>query len=308
MQLTFDRVLALIGIVLAILLVVLDKAEKLKGPILFWLLALAALLTLPLVLGNSWIRNTPWGILKFSKGMLMVSLLVAAYSVVAIWISPNVPGNLAPAVAKENPSTVPHPIKQEPRTVVKEPVGLYAQVLAILPGPVYQFYQHPPVYFRRLDTSLYVSITNLTDIPLYLRRYSAAALVNGEWITFKNADPGAYWADQFGTMIPPENPTEIRRFDLSRNGFDYVMNQRPLLAHENLRLWMFFSSGIKVGTKLEHPRCRLTFYDSTNKKYVRTSESQDIVISVGQSGSGADLTALNPEPIPPNLKEEPSVK
>jgi hypothetical protein len=73
---------------LAIVLVVLDKAGKLKGPVLLALLGAAALMTLPLAFGNSWVKNTPWGMLKFSKGVLMLSIVTFCYSVVAIWISP----------------------------------------------------------------------------------------------------------------------------------------------------------------------------------------------------------------------------
>jgi hypothetical protein len=75
-ELTFDRVLAILGIVLAIILVVLDKAGKLKGPALLVLLGIAAMMTLPLAFGNSWVRDTPWGMLRFSKSALMVSVVV----------------------------------------------------------------------------------------------------------------------------------------------------------------------------------------------------------------------------------------
>lgn len=86
-EITFDRVVALLGIALAIVLVVLDKAGKLKGPILFWLLVLAALMCIPLAIGNSWVKDTPWGILRVSKGLLMVSIVAMAYSILAIWVS-----------------------------------------------------------------------------------------------------------------------------------------------------------------------------------------------------------------------------
>jgi len=86
-EITFDRVVAILGLVFAIVLVVLDKAGKLKGPILFWMLALAGLMCLPLALGNSWVKETPWSMLKFSKIMLTVSIVLVAYSVLAIWIS-----------------------------------------------------------------------------------------------------------------------------------------------------------------------------------------------------------------------------
>lgn len=87
MELNLDRILAIVGIVLAIILVVLDKAGKLKGPLLLVLLGLAAFMTLPLALGSSWIKDTAWGMLKFSKTALMVSLVAVCYSACAIWIS-----------------------------------------------------------------------------------------------------------------------------------------------------------------------------------------------------------------------------
>jgi hypothetical protein len=189
----------------------------------------------------------------------------------------------------------------------QQPV-LYAEVLTIAPGPIYQFYQHPPVAFVRLDTMLYVSITNASDIPLYISRYSAAAFLNGNWITFKNPDPGGYQSDEFGAMIPLDKPTTIRRLDLSSNGFDFVMRHRPLAAHENLKLWMFFLSGIEVGTDLKAVKIRLTFYDSTNKKYECMSQNREIGITVGPEGSGTDVLYLPAEPIPPNLHEEGLVK
>jgi len=89
LELTFDRVLGILGVVLTVVLVVLDKAGKLKGPVLFVLLGIAALMALPIALGNSWVKDTPWGILKFNKGMLMVSLVAVCYSSAALWITPH---------------------------------------------------------------------------------------------------------------------------------------------------------------------------------------------------------------------------
>jgi hypothetical protein len=85
-EITFDRVVAILGIALATVLLVLDKAGKLRGPVLLWLLALAGVMCLPVALGNSWLKETPWGMLKFSKVMLTVSLALVAYSILALWI------------------------------------------------------------------------------------------------------------------------------------------------------------------------------------------------------------------------------
>jgi hypothetical protein len=44
-------------------------------------------MTMPLALGNSWVKDTPWRMLKFCRGMFMVSVVAICYSVLAIWIS-----------------------------------------------------------------------------------------------------------------------------------------------------------------------------------------------------------------------------
>src|SRR5947209_5353054 len=88
MDITFDRFLAVAGIVVGIIVVVLDKAEKLKGPTLLVLLGVAALMTLPFALGNSWVKDPgTGGMLRFSKSVLMLSLVAVCYSIFACWIS-----------------------------------------------------------------------------------------------------------------------------------------------------------------------------------------------------------------------------
>jgi hypothetical protein len=77
--------IGIVGIVLAIVLVVLDKAEKLKGPWLFVLLAVAAVMTLFIALGNAWVLEAPekW---RLWRGALLFLLVVFVYSGVSIWI------------------------------------------------------------------------------------------------------------------------------------------------------------------------------------------------------------------------------
>src|ERR1035441_1293318 len=41
---------------------------------------------------------------------------------------------------------------------------------------LFRFFQNPPVYFQRLDTSLRVSLTNGSDKPIYIRDHSVSAL------------------------------------------------------------------------------------------------------------------------------------
>ena len=83
--------LAIAGAILAVVLIVLDKAEKLKGPMLLVLLATAALMTVPLALGNAWVSEATTGALRFTRGMFMIFLVGLVYSAISIWISTDSP-------------------------------------------------------------------------------------------------------------------------------------------------------------------------------------------------------------------------
>jgi hypothetical protein len=87
-KISFSDGLGLVGIIATVVLVAADKAGKLKGPLPVVLLAIAALMTLPLALGNSWVAETTPGMLRFSKGMLMIFSVGVVYSLLLIWISP----------------------------------------------------------------------------------------------------------------------------------------------------------------------------------------------------------------------------
>jgi hypothetical protein len=112
-ELTFDRVLGILGIVLTLVLLAADKAGKLKGPALLVLLGLAALMTLPIALGNSWVKNS-WGMLRFSKSMFMLSLVAICYSAFAVWISPSGEG-----VGQQQKET--EPTKDDAKTTSNRP-------------------------------------------------------------------------------------------------------------------------------------------------------------------------------------------
>jgi hypothetical protein len=78
--------LAIFGLVLTVVLLVLDKAEKLKGASLLWVLVLAAIMTLPLALGNPLVAEAPpqW---KWWFRSLAVACVAFIYSAIVIWIS-----------------------------------------------------------------------------------------------------------------------------------------------------------------------------------------------------------------------------
>ena len=98
------------SVALTIILLVLDKAGKLKGPTLLILLALAAALMLPVAIGNSWVADAGSGMLKFSRGLLLVLGVGVGYALLAIWISTQETpssGGLSPPESIEQP---PQPI------------------------------------------------------------------------------------------------------------------------------------------------------------------------------------------------------
>ena len=57
LNISFSDGIGVLGLVLAIILVVLDKAGKVKGGFVFVLLFVAAVMTLFLALGNSWVTR-----------------------------------------------------------------------------------------------------------------------------------------------------------------------------------------------------------------------------------------------------------
>jgi hypothetical protein len=91
MEITVDRGLAIGGIVAGIILVVFDKAGEIESPVLLVLLGIAALMILPLSL-RPWVKDTPWGMLKFSKMFLMVSIVGVCYSILRYGFQSDRPG------------------------------------------------------------------------------------------------------------------------------------------------------------------------------------------------------------------------
>jgi len=76
------------GIVFGLVIVALDKAGRLRGPVVPTLLIVAALLTLSLALGNAWVTNAPSGFVRFTRGALTTSFVGVLFSALAIWVAP----------------------------------------------------------------------------------------------------------------------------------------------------------------------------------------------------------------------------
>ncbi|HXM92961.1 MAG TPA: hypothetical protein VOA64_01715 [Candidatus Dormibacteraeota bacterium] len=101
----FSDVIGIGGIVFAIVLLVLDKAGKLKGGWLFGLLCLAGAMTLFIAIGNSWVIDAPNIKWKLWRGGLMAALVVFTYSGLAIWISTSSVAESHEGIPNEPPQT-----------------------------------------------------------------------------------------------------------------------------------------------------------------------------------------------------------
>jgi hypothetical protein len=233
MELTFDRVLAILGIVLAIVLVVLDKAGKLKGPFLLVLLGAAALMMLPLALGNSWVRDTPWGMLKFSKGMLMFSVVAICYSTLAVWIS-------APSVDE-----MPRPPE---RTLVegREPLAsqtpFFVAVNISMSASKRTDYQlfvastHTKDAYSiyPVNTTLNMTITNTQSHSSVIKKLMAEVKTkNGDWVKMILIP-----TDIYEIYFTSGNLKQARLAGF--DGVDKILTSKPLSPNEPVTGWAFF--------------------------------------------------------------------
>ena len=113
LKISFSDGLAVAGLVLAILLVVLDKAGKLKpGPILFLLLAVAFIMTLPLAWGNPWVVNAN-SVARVARGLFMSCICGVIFSGLSVWITPFQTGaaEISGAPVHETPPQAPQSSK-----------------------------------------------------------------------------------------------------------------------------------------------------------------------------------------------------
>jgi hypothetical protein len=110
-KISFSDGIGLFGIILAIVLLVLDKAGKLRGGWLLGLLLMAGLMTMFLAIGNSWVLEGPpqW---KLWRAALMFCVVGFLYSAGAIWISASKEGMRGELALSSVP--VPHPDESSP--------------------------------------------------------------------------------------------------------------------------------------------------------------------------------------------------
>lgn len=91
----------LVGVALTFLLIVLDKAGKLKGPMLLVMLAAAAVCTVPLALNVTWVSEAS-GPAKLSRTFLMLCVTGVIYALIAVWITNDNPKSPARSSGAES--------------------------------------------------------------------------------------------------------------------------------------------------------------------------------------------------------------
>ncbi|HMD77462.1 MAG TPA: hypothetical protein VKG86_08810 [Terracidiphilus sp.] len=112
-RVSFSDGLAIAGLILAIVLLVLDKAGKLKGPLLLALLGVAACMAIPLLFSVPWVSSAQPGMILFARRALMIFLLGSAWAALSVWITSG-DGSISadrtesgqPAAAVQTPSLV----------------------------------------------------------------------------------------------------------------------------------------------------------------------------------------------------------
>ena len=135
-----------------------------------------------------------------------------------------------------------------------------------------------------------------------------SALVDGKWAELENAESLGVDAFSFGQILSLNGKQVISDMDLSKNGFDYVMQQRPLEPDEDFEGWMFFKSDLKLsGQSLYRiKRFRMRLFDSAEQEYNFTSDfpakRSHTLVSPGQINIGPIEEVL------PTLQEEPPMQ
>jgi hypothetical protein len=102
--LKFDIASFLVGLIVGILLVVLDKAGKLTSkPLLLGLLCVCGVLTLPLALGNSWVLSPTSLGWKLWRGGLLFCITLLGWSAILLWIALEAPSEMRNPEAAASP-------------------------------------------------------------------------------------------------------------------------------------------------------------------------------------------------------------
>jgi hypothetical protein len=151
------------------------------------------------------------------------------------------------------------------------------------------------------DTAMYLVFTNQLDRPIYVQNYQVIALLDEmERRPFHNLSPFGEDLQGIGMI----SNGHIGRFDLSTNGFDYLMRHGAIGGHRAVEAWMFFNSGLTADI-IRITKVRITLSDSAGKSYVLFS---DISAPPGSADMvSGQLKVLGRKPVSPNLRKVPKI-
>lgn len=117
-RVSFSDAIGIVGIILTVVFLVLDKAGKLKGGWLLGLLLVAGAMTLFIAIGNPWVLDAPprW---KIWRGALMFSVVALTYSGASIWVASG-PATSSEQQASNSAVPVQHAGSPTPETVASD--------------------------------------------------------------------------------------------------------------------------------------------------------------------------------------------
>lgn len=235
-RLSFSDRLAVFALIVTIILLVLDKAEKLKGPLLIWLLAFCAVLALPMLFSMSLVSDAPTTLQVVFRRILATSLLVAVWAFIVLWIQPDqnpVPAELAKSTDILAPEDGPTPTKrdagppQQDEKKTNGPVSTPTPPLSVAAAPNRERLPAKPILIPSLDVlyDSHASAFNFfnrgsTNIYLWSSNYGQDPNLKEEDVPSTSVtitpNGGSYhinapqFADQLRTLATPRVPVDVR--------------------------------------------------------------------------------------------------
>ena len=149
---------------------------------------------------------------------------------------------------------------------VQENSQMTGKVLLVVWEPVFfRVYGHPALSLERISGAIYLTLLNETAIPIYVQNYSVDAYFDSEWHRLDS--PTALGFDPTEICAVRPNHQAIQRVDLSANGFDYLMRNRPLYSNVPLDSWMFFNSSISQDQVRSIKEYKIVITDASGKQF-----------------------------------------
>jgi hypothetical protein len=264
-KISFSDGLALAGLILAVVLVVLDKAGKLKpGPMLFVLLAVAFIMTMPLALGNPWVSEASSGMIRFTRSVLLICACATIFSSLAVWIAGG------SEVSATSPKT------ESPKQITQEPPKQNApQSQVVTPSPV----EHPstpkpitrePATPEQIAEALANRIK--TQAPVIQRpdygnlKERTISLAND---IMRDLHMHGYPQDRLGGRKYPEPPMVIKQMPTDRDGISEWISSRS-----GYFFFRFFERTLEIKNELAQFHLRDKRLDDLLERYAALPTKQ----------------------------------